>query len=208
VPSDEQVILQVKGSRIRNLALSIVFAVFWNGVVSVFVWQVVQSWLEGHTNWFLTIFLIPFVLIGIASIVNIPYQLLVFFNPRPILTLHPGAPRVGESVELTWRIEHRARIISSLEIEVKGREEADYTRGTSTYTDTDTFARIPVAQPTHRFELTKGYAAFDIPDDSMHSFKSDHNRIVWSIQVKGDIKFWPDINDEFEITVRPQAARS
>jgi hypothetical protein len=207
VLSDEPVTLQVKGSRIRNLGLSIVFAVVWNGIMSVFVWQAVQSWLEGPPNWFLTIFLIPFVLIGIASIVNVPYQLLVFFNPRPILTLHPGAPRLGESVELTWRIEHRAKVISSLEIEVKGREEADYTRGTSTYTDKDTFARIPVAQPTHRTELTKGYAAFDIPADSMHSFKSDNNRIIWSIQVKGGIKFWPDINDEYEITVRPQAAR-
>jgi hypothetical protein len=35
----------------------------------------------------------------------------------------------------------------------------------------------------------------------MHSFKSDNNRIVWTLHVHGDIAFYPDVNDEFPITV-------
>jgi hypothetical protein len=37
----------------------------------------------------------------------------------------------------------------------------------------------------------------------MHSFSTQHNKIVWSIRVKGEIARWPDLNEEFALTVLP-----
>ncbi len=37
----------------------------------------------------------------------------------------------------------------------------------------------------------------------MHSFASDHNAVVWAIHVHGEIPRWPDVNETFEIEVRP-----
>ncbi len=72
-------------------------AAIWNGIVSIFVWQVVQGWRNGNPEWFLTIFLIPFVLVGLALIGGIFYTFLASFNPRPRLTISPSAPRAGDS---------------------------------------------------------------------------------------------------------------
>jgi hypothetical protein len=204
--TDGPLTLEVKKSRIWNVGFAVIIALIWNGVVSVFVRQAVQSWREGCPEWFLMVFLIPFVLIGIGTIVNVPYRILAFFSPRPVLILGRGTPRLGERTELTWKIVPRARAVKLLEIEVKGREEAECAESEST--ETNVFAGIPVARTNQHAEMMNGYATLEIPADSMHSFKSENNRIIWSIRVKGEIKFRPDIDDEFEITVRPQAARS
>jgi len=36
-------------------------------------------------------------------------------------------------------------------------------------------------------------------------FRSTNNRIIWAIDVRGDIPRWPDLKEEFEIQVRPGA---
>ena len=56
------IVLKPKTSRIGMLIGITCMAVFWNGIVSVFVWQVIESWRSGHADWFLTLFMIPFVL--------------------------------------------------------------------------------------------------------------------------------------------------
>jgi hypothetical protein len=38
----------------------------------------------------------------------------------------------------------------------------------------------------------------------MHSFKSANNKIVWTLQLSGEIPRWPDVSEEFEIDVLPQ----
>ena len=37
----------------------------------------------------------------------------------------------------------------------------------------------------------------------MHSFEAPNNRVRWTLIVHGDIPFWPDVRDEFPITVLP-----
>jgi hypothetical protein len=68
-------------------------ALFWNGIVSVFLWQVVASWRQGQPNGCLTAFLIPFVLVGLGLIYAVGRQFLVLFNPRPHITLTPACSR-------------------------------------------------------------------------------------------------------------------
>src|SRR6185295_6349318 len=51
----------------RFLGITFV-ALFWNGLVSVFLYQVVQGWRSGQGDGCLTAFLVPFVLVGLALI--------------------------------------------------------------------------------------------------------------------------------------------
>ena len=46
----------------------------------------------------------------------------------------------------------------------------------------------------------------EIPEDTMHSFASPNNEVVWSLVVSGDIPRWPDVDETFDIEVRPLAA--
>jgi hypothetical protein len=91
-----------------------------------------------------------------------------------------------------------------LEIQLEGREEATYRRGSTTTTDTSTFRRFHLIDTTHPAEIAGGEALIDLPVDTMHSFNAGDNRIVWMLIIHGHIARWPDLNDEFEIAVRPQ----
>ena len=69
--------------------------VFWNGIVALFVWDSARGHLAGNPDWFGTLFLIPFVLIGLAIIVYFLRQLLVVAGIGPTrieISAHPLRP--------------------------------------------------------------------------------------------------------------------
>lgn len=180
------------------------FALFWNGMLSVFLVQCYSGWKAGHPDGCLTVFLLPFVLVGLLVIGLSVHGFLALFNPRPALRLHPSAIALGEMGEVEWETTGNVDRVRGFSIVLEGREEATYKRGTTSSTDKSTFARLPLAQSSRGKDLRRGKAKFTVPADSMHSWKSSHNRFVWVIQVKGDIPRWPDISEEFPIEVLPQ----
>jgi hypothetical protein len=56
-------------------------------------------------------------------------------------------------------------------------------------------------------EIASGQVGLIVPGDTMHSFKADNNRIIWSIEIRGDIKRWPDVKESFEVEVTPTDGR-
>ncbi len=182
---------------------SLFFALFWNGIVSLFVWQVWQSWQHGDPNWFLTVFLIPFVLVGLVSFGFVGHFLLALANPRPRLTVTPGRPHLGDSLRLEWRFTGRAGRLQRLRIVLEGREEATYRRGTDTVTDREVFTTVDLVATGNQWEIPRGSADLVVPSESMHSFDGGSNKIVWEIKVEGEIARWPDVDQNFPITVRP-----
>lgn len=182
---------------------ALVFAVIWNGITSVFVVIAVTSHLKGDPEWLLTIFITPFVLVGLGVIIYVLYSLLALFTPQPVVTISSRSVRLGESIELGWMFGGAAGSIRQLTITVCGQESATYRRGTSTHTDTNVFLEIPVVDATDHFNIQHGDAEVTIPDNTMHSFESDHNKIEWFIKVKGDIAMWPDVNNSYPLLVLP-----
>jgi hypothetical protein len=183
----------------------VIIAAIWNGIVSIFLWQVVRGFSSGNPEWFLTIFMVPFVLVGLALIAGIFYTALAAFNPRPTLTIVPASPRLGARMRVDWAFSGRARRISHLTIVLEGHEKASYRRGTNTYTDRDVFASVVLVDTSSDWQIARGSADVEIPDDTMHSFASNNNAIVWSLNVHGDIARWPDVAEDFEIEIRPLA---
>ena len=184
---------------------------FWNGLVSVFLSQVVQGWRSGDRDWGQTLFLVPFVAVGLVLVGSAAYQLLALANPRPHLTLSAASLPPGGSGRLDWRFRGLAGRIRRLRITLEGREEATFRSGKSTTTDRRTFARIAIMD-TEIVEtglataIPSGSAGFSVPAGTMHSFDAPHNRIVWTIKVHGTIAGWQDVEEDFELTVVPREA--
>ncbi len=180
-----------------------IFAIFWNGIVSVFVVIAVKGWMHSRPDYFLSIFMIPFALIGLLTLAMAVYYFLALFNPRVILTLGQAGLAPGDTTTLQWAVEGRYDRIQQLTIRLEAREEATYTRGTNTATDRRVTVNKTLVETARQVDIARSKAQLTIPAGSMHSFESAHNRIAWCIVVEGDIQGWPDVKDEFLLTVQP-----
>jgi hypothetical protein len=91
-----------------------------------------------------------------------------------------------------------------LSITLEGREEATYRRGTTSHTDKQVFATFDLVEQVAPVSAVGGSAKVTIPARSMHSFEAPNNKIVWRVRVRGDIRNWPDSDDEFPLSVAPR----
>jgi hypothetical protein len=197
--------LEAESSRWGRLAGAVFGTVFWNGIVSVFAYQVWQGHMKGDPDWMLTLFLMPFLLIGLALPFAILHSLLVLRNARPQLIVGTRAPRLGERVQLRWKLEGRTSALSHVRIRLVGRELATYQVGTRTHTQDETFfdeALVDVPAPACALG---GQATIELPAAAMHSFKAPHNEVVWELRFEGEIARWPDVNETYVLVVLPRA---
>ena len=195
--------LEPQVSPLGKLFAMVLFACIWNGIVSVFVWQAVQGLRAGRADWVLTVFMVPFILVGLALVGGVVYTTLALANPRPHFTLTPGRPRLRDELRVEWKFSGKVSRIRRLRIVLRGREEATYQRGTDTVTDKKTFAAHDLVDTTNDWEIGRGVAEILVPEDTMHSFEATHNKIVWTLEVEGEIRRWPDVDDAFPITILP-----
>lgn len=182
----------------------LVFGLFWNGVVSVFLFSRLEDWMQGKWQWMPELFLIPFVLVGLGFIAGAGYTFLALFNPTPLLTLSRQWIPLGADAELSWTFVGNARSIRQLTVTLEGAEEARYRRGTSTYTDTEVFYSEVLLDSTDREEIERNEGlTVRIPTDSMHTFTGSNNKVIWNLNLRGDIPLWPDVSAKFPIRVIP-----
>jgi hypothetical protein len=188
-----------------RLGCAIFLAVFWNGILSFFVVDMVQDWSKGRFDGCATAFMLPFVLVGLGILVFVGYCFLALFNPRPKVRMH-GEPTLGETIEVEWEIAGNCDRMTRFSILLEGREEATYRRGTSTTTEKSIFESVELAAITRSKDMRRGKVKASIPAASMHSFKADNNKFVWHLRVEGQIPRWPDVSEEYEIEVKPHRA--
>jgi len=201
--TSDAVTLRPDFSPLSKLGMVAFACLFWNGIVSIFVYQVVEGFRTGEPEWFLTIFMIPFVVIGVGLVVAVFYVALTLFNPRYTLKLRPGLIQPGTSGSIAWKASGSAGRIQQLSIKLVGQEKASYTVGTDTRTEEKTFFESDLIDTRDLWQLAAGEVEFAIPVEAMHSFESDHNKIIWSIKLHGHIALWPDVSDEYKIAVLP-----
>jgi hypothetical protein len=197
------VTLKPNRSPIAKLAGVLVFCLFWNGVVSVFVYQVIEGFRYGDPEWGLTLFMIPFVLIGLGTIGFVIYQILALFNPRYTLILQPGQLTPGTAGVVGWQVGGKASRIQHLSMTLTGQEKATYRVGTDTRTAENTFFEMELVDSRDFSEITTGQIGFAIPSETMHSFEADNNKIIWSIYIHAEIVRWPDVKHSYKIIVSP-----
>ena len=102
----EPVTFTVGKSRVGKLLATVFFAAFWNGIVSVFLVQLVNGWRNGRPDYFLTVFLIPFVVVGLGAIGAIFYYALGLLTriSQMAIEVCPCALRFGPiECPCSWR---------------------------------------------------------------------------------------------------------
>ncbi len=187
-------------SRFTTFIVMLIVAIFWNGL----------SWF-GFINtimngeWFATLFLLLFVGVGAVLFFTAIYKLLQCFNPVVEVALSNGAVVPGETVDIAWETTGRVERIRNLRLSIIGEEVVTYVRGTTTSTDRKVFQRIEIAEVSDAESKRFGSASVTIPSGTIHSFWALNNKIQWSIEVHGDIGFWPDIHETMLFAIKPSA---
>jgi hypothetical protein len=199
----EPTILRPKLGRKATFVGLTLAALFWNGVVSVFIADIASKGLNGF-NVVLSLFLLPFVAVGLLLIGLVARQGMKLVNPIPILTVNTPTVALGDELKVTWAIDGRVEKLTRLSIDLVGREEATYRRGTDTVTDTEEFVALRVAEQLPPEITPAGSARVTVPADTMHSFTASNNKVNWILRVRGEIPSWPDSEDVFPVTVTPR----
>lgn len=170
----------------------LVFTLIWNGAV-YFLFR-------SDAPFF---FKLIFGVVGLLLIWAVVHAFLALFNPRLEVEVDNRNVRLGGSLRLKWKILGKSLNIKNFTIALIGQEEADYRRGTSTCTDRHVFYEDKVLDQAEGVREDAGALSISIPAQTMYSWKSTSNRIIWLIKVTGRIEKWPDIGEEYEIVVLP-----
>lgn len=202
-PSEGPVTLKPESSPLVQFLVLLGVTLFWCGIVSVFTFQEIAAFKRGNPEWFLSLFMIPFQLIGLVLTVITFMTFLTIFNPVPVLQVNNTQLALGDTLEVEWSFEGRTSSIRRLQLTLVGTESAQYRRGTSTYTDESIFFQTDLYDTTNPVEIAKGAAKLDVPVTTMHSFDGGHNSIEWTLKIHGDIGFWPDVDTSFPLVINP-----
>ena len=188
-----------------KLGCAITVTLFWNGFISIFVWQIAQQWKAGNPEWFATIILTPFVLIGLLLLASIPHSILALLNPRPRVHLTPGAIRAGESAQLEWAFKGAASRIRHLEIWLEATETKTRVDGSSVQIENKALDTPPIVVLDRGRELPLEFGAvsFTVPSGTPPSSDGEPS-IKWKLKLHGDIAYWPDVNEGYAVRVLPE----
>ncbi len=183
------------------------FAVFWNGITSVFVVLAVRSHLVGNPEWFLTFFIVPFVLIGLFLIYAFLHELLIKIGiPPTVVEISAHPLRTGD--RCAFHISQPGPLtLNALTVSLVCEEIATYRQGTTTRNETYRVFENELIQQ-EGIEVRREFpfeadGSLSIPEAAMHSFEGGHNKVVWKILVKGDVARWPDFERSFPLVVLP-----
>lgn len=181
-------------------------SIAWNSAVSVFMVMAVRSFLAGAPDWLMTLFIVPFLAVGVALVVVFARLLrhtagigptLVEINDHPLLPGHGYRLFLSQSGNLK---------LKTIEVSLICEEEAVFRQGTNARTESrevfrqSLYAAAAVIRPGEPLEAE---CDLPIPAGAMHSFRAHHNQIQWKLIVSGEIVGWQGFHRSFLIVVRP-----
>ncbi len=183
------------------------FCVVWNGVVAVFVVIAVGGFLAGKPDWFLTLLLLPFLLIGIGAIAVLVRQLVLTTRIGPTLLeisahpLHPGGKYRVVLSQSGWLT------IQNLQVSLVCEEIATYHQGTNTRTETREVRRVELwsrkSINIRGGEPLEVEIELSVPADAMHSLAVASNEVKWSLAVEGDAAGWSGYERAYPVIIQP-----
>ncbi len=193
---------------------AIFVALFWNGIVSVFVYQFVSKWARGGFpngifNWLQVLFLLPFVVVGLfllLAVISLGLRWLITLMVGKLeveVSVHPLTPGGSSSLHIAQRgLFGIGRVNAALVC----TESATYTAGTSRSTATREVFAQPVIDPEENPDATGLPVAMDfrVPIEAMHSFEAPNNTIAWAIRVKGRVMGLLPFGDDYSVVVVAQ----
>lgn len=198
------VVLEPGEQRAKTVRTAIFFALFWNAIVSIFVFSIFSDYSNQADDFDIFafgtgLFMVPFILVGFWLIWNIFKQIRNLKAPKVSLRMKSTDWTSGKSVRIEWKAPDEPKL-SELQVLLSCEESATYRRGTDTRTDTRVVTELPMCKESVLFH--RGQFDFDIPPGLMPSFASDNNEVKWHIQVKA-VGTGPSADDQYDITMSP-----
>jgi hypothetical protein len=63
---------------------------------------------------------------------------------------------------------------------------------------------IVIVDTSERASIPEGGRLIAVPADARPTCQTAESLVSWSLNVKGEITFWPDVEEEFPLTVLPR----
>jgi Protein of unknown function (DUF3592) len=204
-PTPETLVFKPSAAPWKMFIGAIFVCLLLNGLIVLFAfkWRPLDA--------FILLPLITFGCFGLISYGSVIYYFLALFDPRPHLTIQPGAVALGDSLHVQWTLTGNVSRLKNLQLRLTGREEATKGHGKNAVTATSYFANLEIANTALQREMQRGEACLTLPVHLVPSFDAPSNKIIWTIYVLGEIPRWPDVKQEFPITIlpaQPAAAQS
>ncbi len=179
----------------------VLFALLWTAFSVFWTWA---AWRGG--GGLSALFGVPFIAIGVALLVGAFWRTIAGVRiGRPELSVSKDVLRPGEIFFARYHQSFRLPVdILESKVELVFRETAVYRRGTDTYTEVHEEALDFFESPTGHFDVgqtTQSDGNLMIPANAMHTFAGTNNKLQWFLRVTVNAQGWPDIKDEFELTV-------
>ena len=191
-----------------RFATLLVTALFWNGTVQLLVREVIDGWRAGGRPILLTVFMLPFVAIGLVLLGAAFVRFLALWSPRVSLTLDPGRLVIGERATVEWELRGAVERVKRLTVTLEGREQVRDDRRKQRQVHTTVFAQVPVGEGNAYGNLRRGSGRVEVPTDARPSSIAGPKQIRWVLKVHGDIDRGPDLEEEFPVGVMPAASRA
>ena len=173
-------------------------ALFWNGIISVFVTQCAGRWLAGCRPILMTLFLVPFVAIGIGIVAGLFTELLRLFNPRIVL-YPPSSPLVaGVPAVIAFRGCGRIERLKRLAFFLVGSETSG-SSGDDGERTTHEFHRSTVYELDQSLLMQQGSFRLTLPPNLMRRTAAPGKRTDWSLEIKGTVPHWPDLAETYRL---------
>lgn len=189
-----------------------VFAVLWNAVVIVLAINAGFDLASGRSDPILFALLLPFFVIGLFGVVFFlrSFVLATAVGPTHIeISDHPLRPGGTYDVLVS---QGGSGTLRSISVQLELEERATYLQGTDVRTEHLVVRSQPLKRwddvrilPTNRFEST---IRIEIPQESMHSFVSEHNSVHWKLVVSGDPERWRPFSRSFSLVVFPDEGKA
>jgi hypothetical protein len=199
--------LTVAQSPAWRLVSAALFCLIWNVSAVILVLVAANSFATNQPEWFLTIFSIPFLMIGGWAVYDFVRQWLLHAGIGPTtleISHHPLRPGRRYSVLLS----QAGRLsLKALAVNLVCEEAATYRQGTDIRTEQRRVFDRQICRQTN-FRITPGIPfeyefELQMPDGAMHTFQSEHNSIDWMLVVHGEAEAWPPFERCFPVLVYP-----
>lgn len=185
----------------KSMKVELVMAVLWNGLSwPMFLGAVATGAI------FPSLFMLVFVAIGAWLALRVIGR---FLGRRKLAVVEVDAEPAWLGDELRVYVEQSgpANIIS-YRVNVICREEAKYTVGTDTRTETsDVFDASLVEEFAIRLGFGERWTrqlAVALPATAPASFAASNNRVDWLVRVQAEIDGWPDYDELFQFRALPR----
>lgn len=198
----------------RTVIGGFVLAVIWNGAVWIMLSRIIEGWRRGAPDGCLTLFVIPFLLVGLLLIWATVAPIVMLFNPPLKLTISRTTLRPGQSAILQWKMHGRAERVRRLRVLLHApnsggilansdtEDDSETDPELDTETDWDTLTIVDTDQP---MLIAEGTAEIMIPAEASSLFDEEDDKLVWMLKTYCEIPRWPDSVEEHTIIVRRES---